>query len=294
VKLETVDSLVIGYVLLASATALATAGDHSDFILSHLFHAGTICVTLSVAYWVPRNGRFWPFVRHGYPVLLFGFLYLDNAPYISLFFDDWFDPMLIRFEASLFGVHPNQVLARLDQTWLFELWMLGYFFYYLLAPVAVAVAIWKNQVELFRRMVVAACAAFFISYVMFWLFPLEGPRWAMATALPPLRGGVFHTLVMSIQQGAIHGGCMPSSHTAVAWVVTYYIHRIDVRAGRALILISLLLSVGCVWGRFHYVTDVAVGMLISLVVVWLTERYKHAGAFAPGAQTAAAIAEEVA
>ena len=68
---------------------------------------------------------------------------------------------------------------------------------------------------------------------------------------------------------------MPSSHTAVSWVVTWYVLKMDRRWGRALMVISTLLSVGCFWGRFHYVTDVVVGLVLFATAVLFTEWYNR-------------------
>lgn len=273
-----IDMWVMGYALFASGVAFLF-GDSSDvFIRSHMLHGACILAALLIARYVPEHGRWWPFLRHGYPLLLFGFLYADTAAYIHLIFSGWNDPALIRFEESILGFNLIEVLSKLDATWLLEIWMAGYAFYYVLPPFVVIVLIVSNRPEIFRRMSVASCAAFFVSYAMFYLFPLEGPRYAMQSVLPPLSGWFFYPLVMKIQNaGAIHGGCMPSSHTAVAWVATYYIFKANRRIGVALVAISTLLTVGCVWGRFHYLSDVVVGLTIFLLAIWLTEWYNRSG-----------------
>jgi len=273
-KLAAVDRWVIGYSLLTSLVALLFAGSQQAFIGSHLLHFAAIVVALAISRWVPDRGGLWPFLRHGYPILLFGLFYRDTAGYIHLLVKGWLDPAMIRFEAAIFGVDPVTWIGKLDAPWLLDFWMVGYFSYYLLAPIGIALMLWQRQPEVFRRMTVAACAAFFISYTMFYLFPLEGPRYALQDVLPPLKGVVFYPMVMWVQNaGSIHGGCMPSSHTAVAWIVTYYSYRVYRPIGRVLVVLSSLLTVGCVWGRFHYPTDVVVGLAIFVGSVYVTERY---------------------
>jgi hypothetical protein len=274
VKLRAVDYWVIGYSLFTSAVAFLCASDQAVYAGSHTLHIVAVVSALVAARFVPARGRYWPFLRYGYPVIFFTFFYADTVHYIFLIVDHWLDPALIHFEESLLGFNFTAWVAEFDSPLLLDFWMFGYAFYYILAPVAVTIMVWRNKPELFRRMNIAAAATFFVSYTMFYLFPLEGPRYAMVAVLPPLEGIVFYPLVMSIQNaGAIHGGCMPSSHTAVAWVVTYYLALVDRRLGAALVFISVLLSVGCFWGRFHYLTDVVVGLLIFAVAVGVTERY---------------------
>lgn len=271
-KLAAVDRWVIGYAAAASLAALLFAPDQGPFLKSHLLHAGAIAVSLAVAYWLPTKGRLLPFLRYGYPVLLFGLFYSDTGPYVFLLFSEWFDPALIRWESALVGFNVPEAVAGIQSVWLLELFMFGYLFYYLMLPVAFVVAFSRKEPDVYRRLMTATCAVFVVSFSMFALYPLEGPRYALASVLPPIQGGPFFGLVMAIQNsGSIHGGCMPSSHTAVAWTVTYYVHKMHRTWGWILVVISTLLSMGCFWGRFHYVTDVAVGLLIFAAAVLLTE-----------------------
>ena len=282
-KLSAVDRWIIGYSLFSSLVALLVLPDQGALIWSHALHVAAIVSALLVARWGGGKGRFAPYIRYGYPIVFFGLFYRDTGYYIFTFFSHWFDPALIRFEEAVLGFNLISAIAKVDWPWLLDLWMFGYLFYYLMPPLAVAVMIWRKRPDLFRRELTAMSAAFFVSYVMFYFFPLEGPRYAMVDVLPPLKGIVFYPVVMAIQHsGSVHGGCMPSSHTAVSWVVTYYVRKADRRVGNVLIFISTLLSIGCFWGRFHYLTDVVVGLLIFAVSVYVTERYNAgAGATVP-------------
>ncbi|MEE8578091.1 MAG: phosphatase PAP2 family protein, partial [candidate division Zixibacteria bacterium] len=76
-----------------------------------------------------------------------------------------------------------------------------------------------------------------------------------------------------IENGAVHGGCMPSTHVAVAIVIMMVCFRYYRRAGWYLLPVNIGLAVGTVWGRFHYVSDVFVGTAIAICSVWIVERY---------------------
>ena len=272
-KLKALDLWVIGFALLGSLIALLFGGSQAAFARSHIFHAVAIATALAAARWVSDRGVFWPFLRHGYAVPLFGFFYRDAANYIFIFFDGWFDPALLRFQAAIFGESPVIRLSQFTSPELLDFWMIGYGFYYFIAPLAIIIMIYYRRPDVFRRSMVAAAAAFFVSYTMFFLFPLEGPRYALKGQLPPLEGIFFYPFVMWMQNnGSIHGGCMPSSHTAVAWVVSFYIAKVHRGIGRIFKILTVLLTVGCVWGRFHYTADVVVGLIIFALTVWITER----------------------
>jgi hypothetical protein len=272
-KLKAIDGWVIGFSTLGSVVALFFGGDQAPFIQSHILHLVAIAVALAAARFVPDRGQ-WAFLRHGYAIVLFGFFYRDAARYIFIFHDHWFDPALMQFQARLFGESPVIRISQFTSPFLLDFWMIGYGFYYFIAPLAVAIMMVYRRPDIFRRTVLAAASAFLVSYTMFYLFPLEGPRYALAGQLPPLKGIVFYPFVMWMQNnGSIHGGCMPSSHTAVAWIVTYYLAKVHAGIGNVFKVLTAILTVGCVWGRFHYTADVLVGLCIFALTVWLTERY---------------------
>lgn len=273
-KLKAIDLWVIAFSAMGSLIALLFGGDQAPFVQSHILHVVAVALALAAARWVPDTGDRWPFLRHGYAVVLFGFFYRDAARYIFIFFDHWFDPVLMRAQAAILGTSPVIWMSQFTSPWLLDFWMVGYGFYYFIAPLAVIIMMVHRRPDIFRRTALAAAAAFLVSYTMFFLFPLEGPRYALAGQLPPLKGIIFYPFVMWMQNnGSIHGGCMPSSHTAVAWIVTFYIAKVHAGIGRVFKVLTVILTVGCVWGRFHYTTDVIVGLIIFAVTVRTVERY---------------------
>jgi membrane-associated phospholipid phosphatase len=62
---------------------------------------------------------------------------------------------------------------------------------------------------------------------------------------------------------------MPSSHVAVAVIVLMAMYRGARRWFWALLPLVIGLTVGTVYGRFHYVSDVAVGLTIAPLSFWL-------------------------
>jgi len=130
----------------------------------------------------------------------------------------------------------------------------------------------RRQYDDLRAMLYATTTAFVISYAGFILFPAEGPRYFLADRFDgPLSGWLFVPLVRQIiDAGAIHGGCMPSSHVAVALVTLLWARRSLPRLGMVLTPFVFVLLFATAWGRFHYVSDAIVGVLVGLLAMWLT------------------------
>jgi membrane-associated phospholipid phosphatase len=166
--------------------------------------------------------------------------------------------------------------------------MLGYFSYYFLIGVPLLVLFVKRRDRDAAQLTWALSLAFFVSYLGFIIYPVQGPRFEFAGIYQhDLEGFLFVPLVGALMKtAAIHGGCMPSSHVAAALVSLFYLFKFNRRWGRVCVIPVTLLCLGTVWGRFHYLSDVVVGTLIAAIVLWITTRYPiNSNAVAPAMTT---------
>ncbi|HLG93337.1 MAG TPA: phosphatase PAP2 family protein [candidate division Zixibacteria bacterium] len=214
-------------------------------------------------------------LRWGYLILLFTFLYEETGYLIHLFSDRWFDPQLIDFEYKLTDVIPSVWMAERANPWLTEIFMAGYFSYYFIIPLGALILWAKQKTADFQQMVLSVAIGFFISYAFFLLYPVEGPRYHIPHLHPPPAEGplFYHLVKFVIDKGAIHGGCMPSSHVAVAVLVLMGLYRGAKNWFWILLPFVMGLAVGTVYGRFHYVSDVIVGLAIAPAAFQLARRW---------------------
>ena len=273
------DRLTAGYVL-AFALALATFGRASEawpmLFLAHLVIFVLIgCV---IWYWHDRRNGFAGFIRNLYPLILYSLFYSELETADFWVFSTFQDQHLVAFEQSLFGVVPNIWIIPAQSAWANEIMMAGYFSYYFLMPVVSLLLFFRRRIDELRGMLYAITAAFVMSYLGFVLFPVEGPRYFLADQFPaPLAGWLFVPLVrFVIDNGAIHGGCMPSSHVAVALVTLFWARRSLPRLGAVLIPVVFVLILGTAWGRFHYVTDIFAGIIVGAAALTLTGFWREA------------------
>jgi len=274
------DYLVIGYCLLMSLLVLAIGRPLEVYADELVFYSSMAAIAVLVVRYVGEPQTGWRrFIRLFYPALMLTFFYRATGGTIFLLFDRFFDYQVVAFEQSVLGVEPSLVLDRqyLSPFWN-ELFSASYFSYYLMIPTLLLVLYLRRQDDLIRRFLTTCCCAFFVSYLLFFIYPIEGPRYHFAGQyLHPVEGPFFRQIVnLAIDKGAVHGGCMPSSHVAVAIVVLAYTFKASRRAGWMLLPVVVGLVIGTVWGRFHYVTDVVVGAAIGIGSVRLIDRrYLH-------------------
>jgi membrane-associated phospholipid phosphatase len=203
---------------------------------------------------------------------LLTFFYRAAGGTVFLFFDQFFDARLTAFERAVLGVNPTLYIDRhLLNPVLNELFSLGYFLYYPLIPVFMLAVFLRRDMDILRSSLSAVCLTFFLSYPLFFLYPIEGPRWFFADRfINTIESPVARPAVdFVIDNAAFHGGCVPSSHFAVALVILLYCRRYYRGAYRWVLPVVATMAIGTVWGRFHYVSDVVVGGIIGIVVTLL-------------------------
>jgi membrane-associated phospholipid phosphatase len=271
------DWIIVGYSSLMLLLILLLGRPISAYVDEIVFYASvTGLVALVIRYVDERRGRAWALVRLLYPLLLFTFFYRTTGGLMFLVFDGFYDWQLTTFEKMILGVNPTLYIDRhLLNTWVNEILSFSYFSYYLMLPGFLLPVFFKRDYVVVREVLTAVCLAFFASYLLFFLYPIEGPRFHFADEfVNTVEGPVFRPLVeFVIANGAVRGGCMPSSHVAVALVILIYGMRYYPTAGRLLLPLNIGLAVGTVWGRYHYVSDVVVGAGIGVFMVLLVRKY---------------------
>ncbi|MDX9857171.1 MAG: phosphatase PAP2 family protein [candidate division Zixibacteria bacterium] len=274
-RLLPTDIIVIGYSVGMALLLLIVGRPLPGYVDELAFYGLMAALPFAVARFVdPSRGRLMALVRYAYPVLLFTFFYKMTGGTIFLLHEGWFDGRITEFEKALFGVNPTMYIDRLlPAVWFTEAVMFCYFCYYFMIPGFTLYAFFRKDYEILKRGISAICLTFFVSYPLFFLYPVQGPRWHFAEEYThAVEGPVFRELVnIVIENGAVRGGCVPSTHVAVALVILLFCFRHYRRLGWLLLPINIGLAIGTVWGRFHYVSDVVVGVAIAVactVVVW--------------------------
>lgn len=237
-----------------------------------IFNFSMISLVLAIVYFLSSaEKRLSVFFRHWYPIFLFTFLYEETRYLVHLIFPGFFDPWINYLELTLLGTYPTIFLERFSFPLLNEYFLMAYFSYYFILPVAGIALYFSHKLKEFNSLVLASAIAFYISYLGFIFFPVEGPRCALASLhQTPLKGFIFVPLAQwVIKVAGLHGGCMPSSHVAVTFVVLIFSYKYTRKLFYILGPLILSLFAGTVWGRFHYVSDVIAGILVGVLSLYL-------------------------
>lgn len=267
------DHLVILYCWVIILLTVNFGRPLSDFTPTLTFHGAVITLILALAGCLPVNGNRWiTGLRMLYPVIIMTMLYRALAPLIPLISTEFCDAGIVAWERAMFGFDLTIWFDRHANLFLTEIMSAGYFSYYFMFPgLALLLFYGRKETEL-KQYLCAACGAFFISYLLFILYPAAGPRFFQPDKYTSeFQGILIRPLVTAIVDwGGHRGGAMPSSHVAVAVVTMISALRAYGRRAYFMIPIVILLALGTIYGRFHYLADVLAGSAVGVVAWWLT------------------------
>jgi membrane-associated phospholipid phosphatase len=268
------DHLTLAYLIFTAALVIICRRNVAHWETIALIHSGLIIFILLLANFHTRGPRLLRFLSHWYPVAGFGFFFEEIGHLVHALHPGWFDAALIRFDYALFGAHPTVWLEQLSNYWLNEYMQLAYTTYLVLIPGLAAYLWWRGERRGFEVFLVSTCAAYYLSYLIFIFFPIEGPYHTLAhLQRVELAGGPFTVLINLIERhGRVHGGAFPSTHVAGSVTVLISAYRFAPRLGRVLTPLVLSICVATVYGRYHYAVDVLAGAAMGAIGCWIGAR----------------------
>lgn len=221
------------------------------------------------------------FLRLWGPVVFFWWAYLWAGRVLHVYHAPgrcWDGP-LIRWEGRLLG-QPSRWMARYGGRLTAEAMHLFYASYYLYTPVVGTALHLRGRLNDFESMSFAVLLGYLVSYSCYTLIPVWGPRWGLLEegliegGRPALKGYAVTAFMNRLMyQGPAHkGGAMPSGHASTAVIFAVWCGRLWGWEGLAAgWLIAVGMMVSSVYGRYHYVADVAAGALLGWLALLLSD-----------------------
>ena len=270
------DKIIIIYALLMILIIITFGQPLTDYTDELLLYLLAAAASFLIAMFVDESkGRWAMLVRLIYSGVLFALFYRITGGTMFLLFESFLDYQIVGLEQAIYGVNLTLYIdEHLLTPVVTEILSFSYFCYYPMVPVFMLTLFFKKDYDILKHFLAAAALTYFVSYMLFFLYPIEGPRWHFAGQyLNQIDGYFFRYLVeVAIDNGAVRGGCMPSSHTGIAILITMYCFKHYPLWGRILLPIVIGLSLGTIWGRFHYVSDVYVGAAIAIAAYYLVQK----------------------
>ncbi len=210
-------------------------------------------------------------IRDAYPLLFVTPLYWELRYLAQFFADGYNDAAILRLEEALFG---QQLALTFSQQfpylWLSELFHMFYGLYWAMLPLAVGALYLRKQYSGFRELVYVELVVFFGCYLFYIFYPVAGPFYQFDQIGGHLADGFFYRAIRWVlADGGSMGAAFPSSHVAVAVAILLVTWRHDRAIFAGMLPLVIGLTVGTVYGRFHYGIDALSGVITAVLLAQL-------------------------
>jgi membrane-associated phospholipid phosphatase len=240
------------------------------------------------ARYVHQHGRtknsFITLFRDWYLVPNILFIYTQSSSIAFPIHGRDYDAVLIMIDRAVFGVDPTLWISRFAHPFITEILQIAYSSYYLFF-IALFYELYRREDHTaFRSGAMLVVYGFYLSYIGYMLFPAIGPRFTLHdfSSIDAELPGIFLTdyLRMIINSGGgvpagaadpslfVHRDAFPSGHTQLTLAAIYVAFAANTRIRWWLFLGGSLLIISTVYMRYHYVVDVAAGMIFFLFTIW--------------------------
>jgi membrane-associated phospholipid phosphatase len=208
------------------------------------------------------------------PLLLVPALYEELAPLnLIVHGGHYFDSIILAVEHAVFGMPSTQLAANFPILWLSEILHGGYLSYYFIVFVPPLLLYLAGRYADYRKVVFTVLLSFFLHYLFFIYFPVQGPRYLFPAPDGDIARGTLYGLTHKLlEAGSSRGAAFPSSHVGVSVTQTLIMMRFMPRLSIALVVLTILLANGAVYGGFHYATDAFCGLLLGTATVLIAPR----------------------
>lgn len=267
-RLASLDRWTVGYLAFATVLLLSSWRSRPPGAMGILAAYALLAAVAVAAPALRRRGGVPGFLAEFYPLLATVGLYtavglINRAAGVS------HDGAVQGWEHAMFGGQPARGWIR-AAPWPWLSWVLhaGYLSYYFILAGA-PLGLWRSgRRDGARRVTLAMMAAFYICYAAFLLFPVAGPRYLFPLAANAASDTAIARFTQRLlDNGAAWGTAFPSSHVAVSLVAAGVTVREWRPLGAVLLVAASLLTLGSVYGQFHYVVDAVAGAGLAAAVV---------------------------
>jgi membrane-associated phospholipid phosphatase len=195
------------------------------------------------------------------------------------------DQVLIYIDRWLFGVDPTIWVFQFANPVLTEILQVSYWLFFLLIFINGIELHLKKQDNQFKRFAAMVMFAFYLTYILYMIFPAIGPRFTLhdfASISTELPGLLFTEILREqINAGAglvgtiadpaaeVNRDCMPSGHTALTIINIYLAFHFRTRFRYPIAIIGICIIISTVYLRYHYVVDIIAGILTAILVIIL-------------------------
>ena len=266
------DWVAIGYLTFTGLLVLMFRKNVAHWYLHLLVRLLCIIGIVSLTFTNEYTPLIFQCLRDWYPLSTIALFYIEIEKLTQMVFQRYFDETVIYWEKRVFKGMPCLELSdRFPSMMLSEILHLCYFSYYVMVVFLAAWLYFSGRIGPFQETVFAETLAFNLSLLCYPFLPTTGPRYLFEKIQGKLSEGFFFRLAhLAVSRGSSKGTAFPSSHVSLSVTVLFCALRYDSTAFLMLLPMCVGLTLGTVYGRFHYVIDAIAGAILAGIVFGIT------------------------
>lgn len=263
--------LVIVYVSITTLIMVASKVHHKSRNVFYCINS-LILIWEIIPFLIPIQSHLVFILYDWSPLLFLPLLHRQTGLLTRMFYSGTLDQKFIDFDKKHFprimNLHDEN---RANSFLLSEFLHLCYFSFYALIYGVPLYFYLHEEYNPFYQTVFVVLLLLFSCYFTHWLVPICGPRNLFEKIKDHRSQGFFFRLVHKVlEDGSTHGTAFPSGHTGTAAVVLLITYHLHTPLFYSILPFGIGLIISTIYGRFHYVTDVLVGLAYALVAFFAT------------------------
>ncbi|MDR3133301.1 MAG: phosphatase PAP2 family protein [Prevotellaceae bacterium] len=211
-------------------------------------------------------------LRNVLPLAFIIYFYPETYYLNQCIFSHCLDETVIHIDRQLFGCSLSTLFSEAaPYAWFNELMNFAYLSYFFTILAVILYLLFYNKDKAYRSAFILLCS-FFIYYILFILFPTEGPQFYEFNyheALPAL-GPMRKLLLFFHSIGERPTGAVPCSHVGIMVIYMCLLWQYGRRLFWWILPLSVLLALSTVYIRAHYAVDVLLGLASAPLIYCLS------------------------
>ena len=278
------DATVIGFGAFLSILIVIFHRDIPQWLALVLVNSAVSLAIVFLAYYDQRiSNRILTFLHHWYLAPLIFLTYKELYLVIHPLRGGDYDGLLIAIDRWLFGVDPTVWIARFASPVITEILQIAYSSFYFLL-IVVGYGLYKERRSDFLYYVFLVVYGFYLSYIGYLLLPAVGPRFTLHnfdTLNDELPGvlltnalrdfvNIGESIPLGVPNPIDHAqrDVFPSGHAMMMLVMMHVVVRYRMKVKWFILITGILMIIGTVYLRYHYVVDLVAGGLFYGLCMW--------------------------
>lgn len=202
-----------------------------------------------------------------YPILFLFGLFETFYLLIPYYNSNRYDLLMTQIDLVLLGCYPTVWIERYVNPVLTELMYVLYIFYFPMPLIVVGWLYRKNMLQQVQEAFMVFFLCYYTAYIAYFFFPVEGPRYFIATLHTVRLDGLILTdtirnFIDFFEPNKLD--CFPSLHSAILSVTMLVCYRHNKTMFWLFQPIAVGIMVSLVYCRYHYVVDIIAGLVLAV------------------------------